>query len=507
MSVQIGGNPGDVGKLQVLGIFGVPADLTLPNTLEVGGFGNGTLEISGQGTVNVQSLAIDFAFGANPSSSGTVTLSGANVRLNASFDVQIGGDGGGSAALNISNGAQMTSPTAKIGGVLSSTAAATISGANSTWTDSGSLSVSFFGGQSALTVADGGRLSVGGTLTIGSLGTVNIGTGGLSGTLQPGGVLDNGTLDFNHTDAIAFAAAISGSGLVIKSGAGNTTLTSAAGFTGSFVANAGQLVLKNALVGSGYAANSGTLRFDGATVNLSSFAIRSGGDGGVEYNTATVNGGFLRGPGTHTLLAGGTNTFNGVTSFGANIVQNSPANFNNVTNGGTLTNNAELNFDGGVNTSSGTITINNELIAQDFTNDGIWIINSGGQVDNGTNNLVCGGGSRTTLNPGGVMFLSDGTTWELNGALLVNNGEINGVTDVNFGSAAKGSGSYESVNVLNGGALAPGNSPGPVTITGGYMQADGGSLLAELSSTAHGIHYDSVAVGGRRTSTERSTSR
>jgi hypothetical protein len=111
-------------------------------------------------------------------------------------------------------------------------------------------------------------------------------------------------------------------------------------------------------------------------------------------------------------------------------------------------------------------------------------------------NLVLGGGSRTTVNSGGSIQLLPGTSLELLGALLVNNGQINGPVNINYGALAKGSGSYTAVSVFDGGKFAPGTSPGQVTISSTYTQTDGSTLLAELGGTSKGAQYDSLAVTG-----------
>ena len=90
-------------------------------------------------------------------------------------------------------------------------------------------------------------------------------------------------------------------------------------------------------------------------------------------------------------------------------------------------------------------------------------VNGGGTCTHYLGNLVAGGGSRTTVNPGRHYHLLLGSELDLNGALLVNNGTINGTTNVNYGSLATGSGSYGVVNVNTGGVFSPGNSPGIVT--------------------------------------------
>jgi T5SS/PEP-CTERM-associated repeat protein len=98
LDIHVGGNVGNVGTLQVSGVGNVPADLTIASSMVVGGFGNGTLSISGRATVNAQSLAVEFGFGdSTASSSGTVTLLSATAHLNLSNDVTIGGTGDGLA--------------------------------------------------------------------------------------------------------------------------------------------------------------------------------------------------------------------------------------------------------------------------------------------------------------------------------------------------------------------------------------------------------------------------
>jgi fibronectin-binding autotransporter adhesin len=494
--LTLGKNVGESGNLEVFSNGAIQGNLALganggTGLLQVGASGQGTMTIYGIASVSDQAAGIGVPLFAGPLGSGAVSVIGPNASWTNGAVLSYG-----SGSLTITGGGTVTDKDDNTGGGNTTT---TVSGTGSHWTITGTLELAFYlpAGTDVITVDTGGLVSVGGTADIGATDIINIGSGGVAGSFQAGNIVNNGTLHFNHTGAVTFSSPLSGAGGVLKDGAGSSTVTNAAGYTGSFTVQNGQLILKNTFGAAAFNADSsGLLRFDAAVVNLGSSAIRANGSVPIEYNNSTVNGGFLRGTGTHTLLAGGTNTFNGSTSFGANIVQDGMANFNNFTNAGALASNAQLNFNGGVNTSSGTFTVNNELIAQDFSNDGIWIINNGGQVDNGTNNLVCGGGSRTTLNAGGVMFLSDDTSWELNGALLINDGEINGTTNVNFGSVAKGSGSYEIVNVLAGGALAPGNGTGSVTITGNYAQAAGGSLLAELGGTTQGSQYDSVAIAG-----------
>ena len=112
--------------------------------------------------------------------------------------------------------------------------------------------------------------------------------------------------------------------------------------------------------------------------------------------------------------------------------------------------------------------------------------------------MILGGGSRTFIgsvdSPGGTLNVG-ATSLELNGALLVNNGTITGTTNVNFGSLAKGSGTYGAINVTDGGRFSPGNSPGTVT-TGSTTWNSGGDYLVEISDALLSSGRDFWSVEG-----------
>jgi hypothetical protein len=131
-------------------------------------------------------------------------------------------------------------------------------------------------------------------------------------------------------------------------------------------------------------------------------------------------------------------------------------------------------------------------------------VNSGGAINNQLGNLVNGGGSRITINAGGAINLLAGTTMELNGALLVNNGTVAGTVNVNYGSLAKGTGDYDIVNVNEGGVYSPGNSPGistaaSVEFQNGLFTSGAPRLVMELGGTMPGSQYDQLHVSGALT--------
>jgi T5SS/PEP-CTERM-associated repeat protein len=553
-TVILGQNAATSGTLKIFSLAGFPGSLYLGNDIEVGRAGTGTLTLSG-----ISSLSSDYGFIATElGSTGTVTLTGANADWYTNI-MHVGA--GGAGTLTVTGGANAGTGLAIIGSNSTAVGTATVTGTNSKWGIKGAMTVGYdgtgsllitSGGSVALLVTDfgntdytarigrsinsngavtvtgagsswilesGASLFVGvagtGTLTIADHGTVlahqisinplstlNIGSYSLSGlaaagTLGAAGIADNGLLQFDHNDAITVATSITGSGQIRQIGPGTTTVANAPTFTGAFATDAGLLILPGPLVGSAYTANNGgTLRFDGST--LGGKTIRANAGGTVEYEHATVNGGFLRGSGTHAIIGGGTSAFNGVTTFNSTvIVQDGAAKFDNSINGGVLTSNAALAFDGVANAASGAITVNSTLATIDFTNNGVVTVNDGGTISNLEGNLVGGGGSRTTVNPGGAINLEGGATLELNGALLVNNGVITGPANVNYGSLAKGSGSYDTVNVFDGGAFSPGNSPGEVSVGSMSLNA-GGRLVLEIRDFdgTPGVDFDEIDVAG-----------
>ncbi|MBB5035838.1 immunoglobulin domain-containing protein [Prosthecobacter dejongeii] len=79
-------------------------------------------------------------------------------------------------------------------------------------------------------------------------GTVQVGDGitALAGSLGNGPILNEGTLVLNRPDAYTLGSAISGSGSLLKLGAGTTTLSGNSNFTSEFLIQAGTLRLANA---------------------------------------------------------------------------------------------------------------------------------------------------------------------------------------------------------------------------------------------------------------------
>ncbi len=152
----------------------------------------------------------------------------------------------GGASMAVLDGGAVTAGASIIGS--GGTSTLLVSGAGSSYAVADDLTVGGFTGSGTgiVTLADGARMSVGGTLTLANSmtrsGVLNI--GGAEGQAATGaGTLDAATLafgpgtgrvNFNHTDAAyMFSTAMSGGGAVNQTGPGTTILTGDNTYTGS----------------------------------------------------------------------------------------------------------------------------------------------------------------------------------------------------------------------------------------------------------------------------------
>ncbi|MFO0940973.1 MAG: PKD domain-containing protein [Pirellulales bacterium] len=157
-------------------------------------------------------------------------------------------------------------------------------------------------------------------------------------------------------------------------------------------------------------------------------------------------------------------------------------------------------------TTTGTIVVGN-LIGTDATGTlarpnliGVSVGTSGNTIGGPTvadRNVISGnadyglrfefGSTNNTVQGNLVGVQSDGTTSLPN---------TNGAIFVSSNATLKGTGSFTG-NVLNQGTVAPGNSPGIVTINGNYTQSSGASLQIELQGTNPTVpDFDQLFVNG-----------
>lgn len=292
--------------------------------------------------------------------------------------------------------------------------------------------------------------------------------------------------------SVSFSGVISGTGGLTKTGVGTHVLGGANTYTGRTVVTDETLEIRGLsrsldLSTSG----AGRLEFVGADVQSFSGLITAGAGTQIVYRGGTtVSGGFLRGTGTHQIGTGGA-TFSGTTLVhGTRLTAPTGTNLVNFANGGTVEVAAgqTASWDGLGNTSSGRLDLAGTLNASFFTSDGRIDIAPTGTLNVAGANLVLGGGSRTYVGtagaPGGALSLASGLAVDLNGGLLVNNGTINRMVNINFGGLAKGAGDYAGGYTVNdGGRFQAGNSPGTVR-SGSAVWGAGGTLLFEIDDAA-----------------------
>jgi len=98
-------------------------------------------------------------------------------------------------------------------------------------------------------VLGGNNTYTGGTTISG--GTLQVGDGGTTGSIT-GDVVNNGTLVFNRSDDSAFTGLVSGTGNLVKAGAGTFSLFASSTYTGGTMVEGGTLhLLRAATLGSG----------------------------------------------------------------------------------------------------------------------------------------------------------------------------------------------------------------------------------------------------------------
>jgi fibronectin-binding autotransporter adhesin len=461
--------------------------------------------------------------GLSQAGTGTTILAGNNTysgltAINAgTLQVGSGGTTGSLGTGSITNSANLTfnvSDTTTVSGLISGT---------------GSLTQA---GTGTAILASNNTYS--GTTTI-SAGTLQVGSGGASGRLGTGNVVDNAALVFNVSNPTTVAALISGAGGVTQAGTGALVLAGNNTYSGGTTINVGTTLQ----VGNG-----------GTTGNLGTGAVTDNGNltfntSGTTTITPVISGnGNLSQVGTGTTVLTSNNTYSGSTTISAGTLQ--------VGNGGasgslgtaaSITDNANLTFNlGGTTTittviaGTGNLTkagAGTVILAANNTYGGTTTISAGTlQVGNGgaagslgagnvadsaalvfnlsslttIANVISGGGSLTQAGAGTVILAanntySGGTTINAGTTLQVGNGSTTGnlgsgaVTDngdLTFNTTGtttitpviSGSGNLSQVGTGTTVLTANNTYAGSTTISAGTLQIGNGGASGSLGTAA-----------------------
>lgn len=199
------------------------------------------------GTIISNSTTIGHGVGA----SGTVTLSGGAWTSTSSLHVGENGTG----VLNITGGT-LSTPLLEIGEMPGGNGTVTVSGGR---LDASTIRLGFLsltdGGNGVLTITDNGVVQASSTVVLptgsSASGTLNIGTGGVAGTLLTpsvrggltgGGGLTSAVVNFNHTGHVSFTPQLLLQLAVNKLGSGTTLLKGENTYAGATTVSAGQLL-------------------------------------------------------------------------------------------------------------------------------------------------------------------------------------------------------------------------------------------------------------------------
>ncbi|KGR96197.1 autotransporter domain-containing protein [Burkholderia sp. ABCPW 111] len=544
-ALQAGAAGLDVSNNVTLGAGGLTVQgatgLTLSGAISGGGAltknGGGTLTLTGANTytggttINAGTLAL--GAGGSLAATGAVNLAGAG----AGFDISgatgsqtIGGLsgvagttvalGGNGLTLAGSGGTTFGGTIGGTGGLtLAGTGTQTLTGAN-TYTGGTTINAG------TLALGAGGSLAAAGAVTLGGAGaTFDISGSGANQTIGAlsgaGGTiaLDGNTLAFGTATNQTFGGSITGTGGIVKNGAGTQTLTGANTYTGGTTVNAGTLALgaggslspsgavnlANAGAGFDLSGASGSQTIGGlsgaagTTVTLGGNSLTLAGSGNATFGgTIGGTGGLtLAGTGTQALtgsntysggttLAGGTVALGGSGALGTGAVTVAAPTTIAATAAVNLSNAVALN-------STATIGGTRSLMLSGP------VSGAGGLVMNGSSTLTLVGANTyaggTTVDAGTVVVGNGGALGT--GGLTVNGGSVSlggsnvtlptlngaagGTIDTGAGSlAVTGGGSFGGA-LTGGGSLAvSGGAPltltGANTFTGGTTIASGGTL-------------------------------
>jgi len=417
---------------------------------------------------------------------GTNTQSGVTTIAGGVLQIGAGGASGSIGSGNVTDNGNLDfnrSGTLTVSGVISGTGSVANDG-------------------SGIVILPGTNTYAGGT-TI-NAGTLQIGTGGATGSLySSGNITDNGTLIFNSTGAFTLNSAISGTGQLIKQGSGLLKLLGNNTYTGGTTINAGaalQVCTGNQGSIVGNITNNGSLLFVRQDTGVFVYGGNISGTGSVLKDCNNFNFGDVTFTGTNTY-SGGTIICAGAIILGDNATPGAGSIVGNVlfTNslvtaydpGRTLTFNRPDNFTfsgvisgsgstnstlqgGVVQAGNGTVTL-----TANHTYSGITTISNGTlQVGAGGASGWIGSGTNGVTNYGALVFdRSDNVTF---GNVISGTGSV-----VQLGSGTltlTGTNTYSGPTVVSNGTLVVSSAGGDMDVSGGILDPGGvGSSVGTLT--------------------------
>jgi len=423
-------------------------------TVGYNGSGNSLVITNGGTVINQGKSSTGGVLGMNTNSSNnSVTVTGAGSQWISTSDLEIGYNGSGNS-LVISNGGSVSNTQVNFGGVIgwgasSSNNSVLVTGAGSTWSNSGNLTIGY-SGNGTLTIANGGSVAAS-AITIasqaGSSGTLNFGS--LGGSDSAGSLIGpgisfgsgSGTINFNQVDTLT-GSGFSGNGCINQLGSGTTMLNGTNTYSGTTTVSAGTLV--------------------------------ANGQASLGSSSIIVNGG--------TLLASGTFTAPPLTiNTGALVFTGNGSLWDNKGNSlyiGNSTSGANLSLSNGATILNTDLVLGNSSTA---SNNSVVVTGTGSVLSNSGNLTLGSAGSGNTLSVanGGRVFdtygyIGSDSTSSNNSAIVSGSGSI--WSNSSFVSVGANASSWGHLTISDGGV---------VKSSGGYVgyQGDHSSALVTGSGS------------------------
>ncbi len=477
------------------GIVTVSADSNL---------GTGSVTLNGgtlqSGAVYANTHAVSLG-----SSGGTIDTNGFNTTASG----VISGTGvltkTGTGTLTLSGSNTYFGNTLISGGTLSGNTAsvrgnvAISSGANLLFDQSTDDSFSnIISGAGSLAKSGGGVLVLSGANTYTGGTTISSGALVVDSTTLPGNVTNNSLLAFSQASTGTYAGVISGSGSLLKAGAGTLILSGGNTYTGGTLITGGTLVGTTTSL-QGDIANDSVLAFNqtangiyASNISGTGSFIKAGSGNVTLTGLNTYSGGTTVSAGT---LTGNTDSIQGDIDNNASVVFNQTmddiyaGNMSGLgsltkTGAGILTLTGLNNYSGGTTVSAGTLSGNTNTLQGDITNNSTLTFDQSfngvyAGVISGTGSLIKSGNGNLILS--GNNSYTGGTT--ISGGRLSINGTIAGTTTVGASGTLGGNGNF-GIIIANG-RIAPGNSIGTMNVTGPVTFNSGSVFEVEVNAAGN----------------------